>query len=105
MARADNRFPNISQICFHTIAVMLLYYCPSYIEIQRLVLLYLRIIPVFSDAFFDIPLTNVHNLGIWPPVPDNINTTGFIVEILVVQIYEIEFAPEIADTLCPFQAQ
>lgn len=105
MVRADNRFPNISQICFHTISVILMYHCPSYIEIQILVLLYLWILPVFSDAFLDIPLPNVHNRGIWPPVPDNINTIGFIVEMLVVQIYEIELAPEIADTLRPFQAQ
>ena len=101
MARADYRFPNSGQMRFHTIAVMLPYYGPSYIEIEIFVLLYRRILPVISYAFLDIPLPNVHNRGIWPPVPNDIDTVGFIVEMLVVQIYEIEFAPKIADTLCP----
>lgn len=101
MARADYRFPNIDQMRFHTIAVMLPYYGPSYIEIEIFVLLYLQILPVFSYAFLDIPLPNVHNRGILPPVPNDIDTVGFIVEMLVVQIYEIELAPDTAIALCP----
>ena len=64
MACADYRFPNIGQMRFHTIAILLLYYGPSYIEIEIFVLLYLRSLPVVSYAFLDIPLPDVHNRGI-----------------------------------------
>ena len=100
MACADDRFPNIGQMRFHTIAVLLPYHGPSYIEIEIFVLLYLRIPPVISDTFLDIPLPDVHNRGIWPPVPNDIDTVGGIVKMLVVHIYEIEFAPDTAIALC-----
>jgi hypothetical protein len=103
MVSTYSGLPFISQVRFHTVAMLFGYFCPSYIEIQISKLLNLRILSVASYAFLDIPLTDVHcpRSNIFStPVPDYIDTMP-IVEVFVVQVYVIKLAPDIAMALRP----
>ena len=67
MAFADEGIPLLGQVRFCTALVFLECWCPSDIELQMFILLYLWILPVFGDAFLIFPRPTYTTLGFGPP--------------------------------------